>query len=127
MPNYSAMGRTALNMQCPHCDNYNEHRTEKTDPGHYRWSDEATPLFKRISGQDLSFRQRTKRCVKCERTFIAIEMSKNYLRDMVTTLIRDEKHITLLQSQKKAFVEEIKSLQARLHTIQKLAVIEKKA
>jgi len=125
MPNYYSTGRTPLNMQCPHCGEYNEHRTIRTYPGHYKWSDEATSLFIDISGKDLSFRQRTKRCSKCNRSFIAVEMAKNYLNDLINTLIRYKKRIDEIEGEKLEYNNELLSLREKINKIRKISMLVK--
>jgi len=126
MANYGATGKTALNMECPHCEAYGEHKMEKTDPHHYRWTDEATPLLKRISGKDISFRQRTKRCFKCKRTFIAIELSKHYVRDLIGAALRTEGEVKALRESYKLSKKRNEVLKSKLQEIHSLSLPEQK-
>ena len=126
MPNYYAEGRTALRMQCPHCGAYSDHPTEKTDPSRYRWDDQATEIFKELLGEDLSFRQRTKRCKKCKRSFMTIEMSKNYLGAMINGLKKDRRENSRLSDRLDAELTKVQDLTKKLREIRKLSTIKRK-
>jgi ribosome-associated translation inhibitor RaiA len=40
-------------------------------------------MFKRIAGRDISWRQRLKRCIKCDETFQTVEMAAPFLFALV--------------------------------------------
>jgi len=125
VPNYSAMGKVPLTMECPHCGARGEHRVERTDPGYYRWSDEASVIFKQLVGKDIFFRQRTKRCVKCGKSFISVEMAKNYLSAIINGLLKNQKAIEALQKQNKSIEEEKQKLRAKLLKVHNFTASEK--
>lgn len=91
------MGKKPLEIKCPSCGNYHNNYCIKSDPGRYRWSDETTDLFKRIAGQDLSFRQRIRQCSNCGAEFPVVEMYKKYLSALIEEiqrLTREVKQLT---------------------------------
>jgi histone acetyltransferase (RNA polymerase elongator complex component) len=125
VPNYSAMGKVPLTMECPHCGAMGEHRVERTDPSYYKWSDEASVIFKQLIGKDISFRQRTKRCVKCRKSFISVEMAKNYLGTIINGLLKNQKTIEALRKRNKSIEDEKQKLQTKLLKIHKFTASEK--
>jgi FtsZ-binding cell division protein ZapB len=82
------MGTKPLEIKCPSCGHYDNSKTLKPDPKHYRWSDETTDLFERIAGQDLSFRKATKQCTHCGAEFTLVKMSRHYLEAMIEEIQR---------------------------------------
>ena len=125
MPNYGATGKVPLNMECPHCGKTGEHRIERTDPNHYIWSDEATVLFKRLVGRDISFRQRTKRCEVCKKTFISVELAKNYLGAVINAALKDQKLIAALSEKIKTAEETNQKLRSKFLRIHRFTAPEK--
>lgn len=107
-------GKFPLEMQCPHCGGYGGHPVIQTDPKRYYWSDEATPLFERIAGRDLSYRQRTKECTKCESQFISVEMGFVFLRSLITEALRLTSEVDKLRGS----LNEMKDCVARLESEQ---------
>lgn len=81
MANY--WGKSPLRMQCPHCGVKDKHPVVRTDPANYHWTDEVAPLFERLVGCDISYRSRTKRCKRCEREFLSVEMARVYLAALI--------------------------------------------
>src|SRR5690606_504732 len=79
-------------MKCPSCGTYDAHPVVKTFARQYKWTDKATELFLKISDGDLSLRQRQKRCMSCNRTFVTVELSKHYLSDLMEHIDRLIEH-----------------------------------
>src|SRR5438067_10219766 len=91
-------GKAPLRMKCPHCEAYGEHPVVRTDPKQYYWDDEATEMFKRIAGKDISYRRRIKRCVKCGRKFSSVEMANIFLEALVKEVQQLERSRDLARS-----------------------------
>ena len=125
MTNKWSKGKSPLKMECPRCGEYNAHRTVETDPGHYGGDDEEAPLFQKISGKDISYRLRKKKCDKCKRAFYTVEMSKTYLDDMVSALLEYDKKIHELERDNKKLSNNAAALNDRLRKIRRLAAAKK--
>jgi hypothetical protein len=111
MVNYAATGRPPLRMRCPYCNAYDEHRVVKTLPKHYRWDDDATEMLKRISGKDISFREREKQCSKCGVEFVSVEVWKGFLGDVI-------KEAILARADAEKVTREREKLSIRLHELE---------
>jgi len=91
-------GKSPLEMHCPRCGTYGAHPVIRTDPKWYYCGDETKKMFERIVGRDLSYRRRTKRCIKCERRFISVEMANIFLDGLMEEIKRLENSLQLAQS-----------------------------
>lgn len=112
------MGKKSLKMQCPQCGRYDNSECVKSDPGHYRWSDETTDLFKRIAGQDLSFRQRTRQCSNCGAEFPVVEMYKKYLSALIEEIQRLTGEVKQLTGSKQSLQNAAQKAEAKNKTIE---------
>lgn len=92
-------GKRPLRMLCPHCGAKGSHKWVSTDPNCYCWNEATAAMFERISGRDICYRVRKKRCISCNRTFSAVEMPKRYLADMIREIQRLERVVDYLQDE----------------------------
>ena len=91
-------GKSPLEMKCPWCGAYGAHPVVRTEPKLFYWSDETTKLFERIAGRDISYRRRTKRCIKCEERFQSEEMANDFLEVLMKEIERLENSLQLARS-----------------------------
>jgi hypothetical protein len=94
--NYS--GKTPLTMNCPHCDWYGAHPVIRTESKIYFWDADATAMFEKIAGKDISYRRRVKRCVKCGRQFFSIEMANVFLKALIEHALQLENSLSATRS-----------------------------
>ena len=76
-------GKSALHMTCPKCGISGPYPVIRTDPNLYGFDNSTVELFKRIAGQDLSYRIRTKKCLNCEKQFQSAELGSVFLAGLV--------------------------------------------
>lgn len=82
------MSYYALQLTCPHCQEFGEHKTIRTDPNTYHWSKETVLLFTLIAGQDIRYRVRERRCEHCNQVFKATELPHVFLEALVNEVIK---------------------------------------
>jgi len=73
----------AFKIRCPHCDDYESHEVYKSDQKIYHWGNEEVPMFERIVGRDLHYRNRIRKCSNCKKTFSTVEMVFDYLEGLI--------------------------------------------
>lgn len=115
MPNYD--GKSPLIMKCPYCNVEGKHSVVKTEPGVFRWSNDATKAFNELFNEDISFRKRIKRCISCSGCFETVEFSRHFLKKIIEKLVYLQK-VDSICSQKE---DEIKALKVKLEKIVEVA------
>lgn len=89
-------------MDCPNCGKEGEHRVTRTAPEIFSWGDSHRAFFERVAGKDLSYRERTKLCERCDVEFETVEMSKHYLYALVAECDRLSGQVARLRKRKRA-------------------------
>lgn len=112
------MGKKPLGIKCPKCGNYYNNYCIKSDPALYRWSDETTPLFERIAGQNLFFRERTRQCSNCGNVFPVVEMSRHYLAAMIGEIQRLTGEFKQLTSSQQSLENAAQKAEAKNKTLE---------
>jgi len=97
----SGRGGKAIKLKCPTCGKEAGHHVKVTDPETCHFGSDREAFFKRISGQDISFRIRVRECLECRKSFETFEMWSEFLSQLMAEIIRLESRIETMEQHKK--------------------------
>jgi len=81
----------SLLLECPNCGDMGPKKPAKRVYSRkYSWSKEKSDFFKRITGRDIDYRERTRECLNCEVRFNTIEMASENLDKLISEIVRLE-------------------------------------